>query len=262
MMLVQLILAYTMFFTSYNGDVFALHRVYSLNRETYKYGFLGGYSAFGMPFANISTNVKGLRSGLFFLSSGKMDRTDQEGHITGTFYYNALILYAGKMVFDDDKKGRLFIEPSVYLETADGWYNPGLGISLYYNRAVHKLLSIYFTLRNLGLSLNPLAPVNFQTSFTLFYALKGINPYLTLEFTPYGGVSTWSGLSIPLHKALSIYAGYTSKYREMKFGGGEDILNGLYIGCELNPGFVTLDYFADFYGEGGITHLVEVRLSR
>ncbi len=262
MLFSQILLAYTMFFTSYNASILPLHRAYPFYDVSCKYSITTGYTAFKIPYAHFSMDLKGLYPELFLLSSGKMDRTDAQGNITGSFYYNAVGLAVGKEILNSSREGRLFVKPAVYLETSDGWYNPGFSVSFYYTRSIYKRLSMYFVLRDLGISFNPVEPINFRLDYTVFYSLKEINPYITFEYTPYGGIDFWSGLGLPLHKKVSVFAGYTSKYNSMKFGGGNDILNGLFMGVGLKPGFITLNYFVDFYGEGGITHNLEVRISR
>ncbi len=255
------ILAYTMFFSGFNGNIFVLHR-FPFENSTRKYVISGGYTSFGIPFTRMSVKTNPADFNIFLLSSGKMTRTDAQGQNIGSFYYNSLMLSATKGVFNDSTQGLLFVEPSLYIESSDGWYNPGLGFSLFYERKLYRKLMMNIQIRNLGLSFNPVNIINFQGDLVMYYAIFGVNPHIALDYTPTGGINYWVGAGLPLNKIISVYVSYTDKYSAMRFGAGGDLLNGLSLGLSLSPSFLQFNYFVDFYGEGGITHYVEVRFSK
>ncbi len=262
MFLVNIVFAYTMFFTSFNADIFTLHRAYHLYRSSHKFQITGGYTAFGIPFSRFSMPLKDLETELFLLSSGEMEKTDVQGYKVGSFSYSAAGFGIKKEVYTSPHKGTIFLKSSFYLETADNWYNPGISLSFFYSRRILKRLATCLVLRDLGTSLNPVELINFQLDWTLYLDLKNSGPYITFEFTPYSGTSFWTGAGVPLHSMLTAFAGYTTKYKDMRFGGGKDILNGLFLGLILKTHIITLYYFADFYGEGGITHSLEVKIRK
>lgn len=259
-MLFHLIIAYGMFYTSFSGNVKDIHRSPDTS-SSFKYSFVGGYTAFGVPFARFSTSYRDYIFHLFALTSGKMAKTDAQGSIIGSFYYNGIILSAGKTVYKD-LKNIVYIEPGIYLESADGWYNPGIGVNIKYRRCVYDAIYGEVNLKNAGFSLNPRDLIDFDAILSLTYLKYGIDPFFSIDMSPNRGLYYYMGVSLPLHRLFSFNIYYTNAYKEFKFGAGSDILNGLSLGMEAKLKFIKFMYITDFYGEGGITHSIELKFLR
>jgi len=254
--LLHFIIAYSMFFSSFSGNINDLHGVQDTS-FAFKYAILGGYTAFNIPFARFSLTHKDYVFHAFMLTSGKMSKTDAEGNTVGNFYYNGIVLSAGKTIHKD-LKNTLYLDVGLYLETADRWYNTGIGLNVKYRRWLYDAFYGEVFVKNLGFSLNPRDLIDFDAIFSLAYQKYGINPFLTLSISPDRGVFYHTGLSVPLHRVFSLNVYYTNAYKEFKFGSGSDLLNGLSIGTDIRLTFMHVKYVADFQGEGGIAHSIEL----
>ncbi len=256
-LLISIILSYGMYFASFSGSVNELNRK-PFPDDSFKYTILGGYTNFGIPYAGFSMTRGDYRFHLFMLSSGKMTKTDVQGNVLGDVYYNGIILSAGREIYRDSLNV-LYVEPGIYLETSDGWYNPGIGFSLKYRRWIYERLMGMVHIRHLGLSLNPRTPLDFDAVFAITYLKYGIDPFFSIDVSPERKLNYYGGITIPLHRVFSASFFYTDAYRELRFGSGSDLLNGVSFGINVHTQLMKLTYVAGFQGEAGITHTVEVR---
>jgi len=256
-LILYVLFTFGMYFSSFSGSINEVHKKPFLP-DAFKYSMVGGYTAFGFPYARFSMRHEEYTFHLFMLASGKMAKTDAEGNILGDVFYNGIIVSAGKTIYKDSVNA-VYIEPGIYLETADGWYNPGLGVNVKYRRIVYDGLVGEVSLRNIGFSTNPKEPFDFDAIFSVTYLKYGIDPFFSIDVSPERKLHYYAGITLPLHNVFSASLSYTDAYREFKFGSGSDILNGLSLGMNVKTSLVKVMYIADFLGEGGVSHSVELR---
>ncbi len=259
-LILSTIFAFGMYFSSFSGSIDELHRK-PYSPDSFRYSIVGGYTEFALPYARFSMVHGEYTFHLFMLSSGKMAKTDAQGIVIGNVYYNGIILSAGKTVYKDAVNA-LYTEPGIYLETADGWYNPGFGISARYQRTIYNELTGEIDLRNVGFSTNPKEFFDFDAVFSITYLKYGIDPFFSIDVSPERKLHYYAGITLPLHSIFSASLFYTDAYKELKFGSGADILNGLSLGMNIKTSLINLMYVADFHGEGGVSHTVQVKFSR
>lgn len=257
-LLLSILLNFGMYYSTFSGDINDLHRRPSSSKH-FKYSILGGYTGFSLPYARFSMVRDNYTFGLFMLSSGKLVKTDAQGQVIGSVYYNGIRVSVGKTVYEDEATNELYMETALYTETADGWFNPGLGLNVRYRRMIYRGFLGEVYLRNFGFSMNTVELIDFDAIFSIAYQKYGIDPFFSINVSPERKIKYYTGLTLPIHSVFSTYIFYTNAFKELSFGSGSDILNGLSLGMDIKTSSLELMYIADFHGETGVSHTVEIR---
>jgi hypothetical protein len=197
-----------------------------------------------------------LGTGIMFMNSGDLTKTDMTGNSLGNFsYYSLIPVLGGEYKIGDFNIGGKVSIPYSKTDIYDN-YGLGLDLGIIYDIKERFYLSIY--LRNLGIQIDEF--VNEEESFPAElrlgtrYKLNNFN--LSLEYSNPLGFST--SLISKVSNNFEFIAGYNGSLRDLSKAGDSDFLTGLSIGFRFYYNKIILDLGAVSYGALGVSKTIAI----
>jgi len=222
----------------------------------------------GIKYGGFSYAVEpDLRVGAFFITTGAIDKTNEEGIKVGTYSSNYIALF-----------GRY--RPIKDFEFYGYSFKTGAGVKLIYqgidkdnsiavaadgglHAKITNLITFGVSVTNLGYEIKPFVEKRYFLPLQVALGVS-VTPTSKLKILASGGFELGYGAIFDVGadfspiKPLSIRLGYALKGKDLNTGGTWDVFNGFSAGVAIFVKNISLGYTILPMGELGITHFIGV----
>jgi len=219
-------------------------------------------NAFGLSWLTVGkSQPKGenttIAYGFIGTYSPTMVHTNETGESLGVYRYMDILPYFS-YGYGLPQKFTWGITGKIYYRNAVNYYSAGLGVDagvLYKimgseeDNLLHSekdILWLGVCVKNLGYIVKPFVETRefFPAMANIGLAYVMENGILTIDYTPIKDISF--GYERSMNSFLSVRAGYTARYIDMKIGDQSDITNGFGFGFTISTNKIIIDYATVF----------------